>query len=162
MKSLTSIIAISIAVAAPLVAKAQVPVTAAADQLAMLNSSDPVLAANKKLVFDMWREFLEAGHLETAEKYFTEDYIQHNPMVPSGRAALVEAFSAFAKRQPVKPEISGRLVAITAERDLVTLAFVREEPDPQDPSKRYTTTWFDMFRVEDGKIAEHWDTATKP
>jgi predicted SnoaL-like aldol condensation-catalyzing enzyme len=24
------------------------------------------------------------------------------------------------------------------------------------------TTWFDMFRVANGKIVEHWDTATKP
>ena len=28
-------------------------------------------------------------------------------------------------------------------------------------AKKYTTTWFDMFRVEGGKIAEHWDPATK-
>ena len=24
----------------------------------------------------------------------------------------------------------------------------------------YTTTWFDMFRVSDAKLVEHWDTAT--
>lgn len=27
--------------------------------------------------------------------------------------------------------------------------------------KKYTTTWFDMFRIEEGKIAEHWDSALK-
>ena len=37
------------------------------------------------------------------------------------------------------------------------LAFAREHPDPKDPSARYTTTWFDMFRIKDGKIVEHWD-----
>lgn len=162
MKRLISLLGFCTLAAMPVAASAQVPVTVAADQFAMLASSDPVLAANKKLVFDMWREFLEAGHLDTAEKYFRDDYIQHNPMVPTGRAAVVKAFSAFAKPQPVKPTISGKLVAIMAERDLVTLAFVREITDPRDPSKQYTTTWFDMFRIEDGKIAEHWDTATKP
>ena len=30
-----------------------------------------------------------------------------------------------------------------------------------DSTKKYTTTWFDMFRIENGKIAEHWDTAEK-
>jgi predicted SnoaL-like aldol condensation-catalyzing enzyme len=29
------------------------------------------------------------------------------------------------------------------------------------PERTYTTTWFDMFRVVDGKIVEHWDPATK-
>ena len=29
------------------------------------------------------------------------------------------------------------------------------------PAKKYTTTWFDMFRIENGKIAEHWDPAVR-
>jgi hypothetical protein len=29
--------------------------------------------------------------------------------------------------------------------------------DPRNPGEPYTTTWFDMFRIEDGMIAEHWD-----
>ena len=32
-------------------------------------------------------------------------------------------------------------------------------PHPDDETKTYTTTWFDMFRLEDGKITEHWDSA---
>ncbi len=27
--------------------------------------------------------------------------------------------------------------------------------------KHYTTTWFDMLRITDGKVAEHWDSAMK-
>jgi predicted SnoaL-like aldol condensation-catalyzing enzyme len=50
---------------------------------------------------------------------------------------------------------------MTAEGDLVVLSFVRELADPKDPAKKYTTTWFDMFRIEGGKIAEHWDGAQK-
>jgi predicted SnoaL-like aldol condensation-catalyzing enzyme len=30
-----------------------------------------------------------------------------------------------------------------------------------DASKKYATTWFDLFRIVDGKIAEHWDPAVK-
>lgn len=30
---------------------------------------------------------------------------------------------------------------------------------PQDPWKTYSTTWFDMWRIKDGKAAEHWDPA---
>jgi predicted SnoaL-like aldol condensation-catalyzing enzyme len=109
----------------------------------------------------MWREFLEGGHFEVAEKYFAETYMQHNPNVPTGRKALVDFFSKFAKTQAIVDTIKATVVAIVAEGDLVTLSFARELPDPADPAKKYTTTWFDMFRIENGKIAEHWDSAEK-
>jgi len=70
----------------------QLPVKPLADQKTLLQSNDPKLAENKKLVYDMWREFLEGGHFEVAEKYFAETYMQHNPNVPTGRKALVDFF----------------------------------------------------------------------
>ncbi len=149
---------------AAVTASAQVPVTgatAAADQQALLKSSDPKLAANKKLVYDMWREVLEGGHLELAEKYLAEGYIQHNPNAPTGRKGFVEFFSRFAKAQTIQPTIKRQVVAIMAEGDLVMINFVQEYPDPADSTKKYTTTWFDMFRVQNGMIVEHWDSALK-
>ena len=127
----------------------------------MLSSPNPLLAANKRLVYDFWRKVFEAGHMELAEKYMTESYIQHNPNVPTGRAAFVSFFSKFAKPKPIEPHVKAPLVAILADSDLVILSFVSERVDPKDPSRKYTTTWFDMFRVEGGKIAEHWDPARK-
>ena len=41
------------------------------------------------------------------------------------------------------------------------VAFVREVKDSKDPAKSYTTTWFDMWRLKDGKADEHWDPATR-
>ena len=96
-----------------------------------------------------------------ADKYLTESYIQHNPNVPSGRKAFVDFFSKFAKPQPILSTIKAPIVSITAEGNIVILSFVRELPEPTDNSKKYTTTWFDMFRIENGKIAEHWDSAEK-
>jgi predicted SnoaL-like aldol condensation-catalyzing enzyme len=140
---------------------AQLPVQAAANQEALLASADPALAANKKLVYDFWREVFEAGHMELADKYMAEGYIQHNPNVPTGRAAFVAFFRQFAKPKDIQPRIAMPLVSIVAERDLVILSFVREGKDPKDATRTSTTTWFDMFRVENGRIAEHWDCAPK-
>jgi predicted SnoaL-like aldol condensation-catalyzing enzyme len=140
---------------------AQLPVRPLANQKTLLQSNDPKLAANKKLVYDCWRELLEAGHLELADKYLSETYMQHNPNVPTGRKGFVDFFSKFAKPQPVADTIKAALVAITAEGDLVTISFAAKLPDPADPTKTYTTTAFDMFRIENGKLAEHWDIATK-
>jgi len=151
----------SLALCLPLCAQAQVPVRANADHEQLLASPDPHLAANKRLVYDFWREVFEGGHLELAEKYMAESYIQHNPNVPTGRAAFVEFFSRFAKPKAIEPRIKAPLVAVAAEGDLVILSFVREAADPKDAAKKYTTTWFDMFRIEGGKIAEHWDPAPR-
>ena len=143
-------------------ALAQVPVQAATDQDRLLASPDAKVAANKRLVYDFWREVFEGGHMEFVEKYMAETYIQHNPMVPTGRAAFMEFFSKVAKPKPIEPKIKGPLVNIVGEGDCVVLSFVREYPEPSDPTKKYTSTWFDMFRIENGKIAEHWDNAVKP
>ena len=140
---------------------AQVPVQAQADHERLLASTDARLAANKRLVYDFWREVFEAGHLDLAEKYLAEGYVQHNPTVPTGRAGFIALFSRLATPKAVEPRVKAPLVAVMAEGDLVTLSFVRELADPKDPAKKYTTTWFDMFRVDGGKIVEHWDAAQK-
>lgn len=128
-------------------ALAQLRVKPLAAQQILLQSDNPKLAQNKKLVYDMWREFLEGGHMDMAEKYFTQTYIQHNPNVATGRKALVESLSKFTSPQPVADTIKAPIVTILAEGDLVMISFSRELPDPGDKTKKYTTTWFDMFRV---------------
>jgi len=133
----------------------------AQSQKSMLYSKDPQLAKNKKLVYDFWRSVLEAGHLELAPQYMTETYIQHNPNVPTGRQGFLDFFSKFAKARPIVDTIKGPLIAIVAEGDRVVLSFKAVNRDPKDPSKTYTTTSFEMLRVENGKIAEHWDSALK-
>jgi len=133
----------------------------AQSQKAMLYSKDPQLAKNKKLVYDFWRSVLEGGHLELAPQYMMESYIQHNPNVPTGRQGFLDFFSKFAKARPIVDTIQGPLIAIVAEGDRVMLSFKEVHPDPKDHSKTYTTTGFDMLRIENGKIAEHWDSALK-
>jgi predicted SnoaL-like aldol condensation-catalyzing enzyme len=136
-------------------AQAQLPVEPHPDQHSMLQSTDPQLAANKRIVYDFWRYALVAHDMEKAAEFMHEDYIQHNPAIPTGRAAFMGFFGQMPQYD-VQDSIDG-LVAITAERDLVTMSFVRECADPRNPGQTYTTTWFDMFRVADGVIVEHWD-----
>jgi predicted SnoaL-like aldol condensation-catalyzing enzyme len=143
-------------------ANAAEPVVAASPeaQRAMLASDDPQLAANKRLVWDMWREFLQARDIDAADKYLAPEYHQHNPNAETGREGVKAFFRASGVEKMEVKDYIERLVSITAERDLVTLALVR--PGEDSNGEPYTTTWFDMFRVRDGMIVEHWDTATKP
>ena len=161
MKSISRTLLFVLALSAASTLRAQMPVLANPNQEQMLAGGDAKAVANKRMVYDFWREVFEGGHMEFAEKYMAESYVQHNPNVPTGRAAFVDFFSKFAKPKAIESQIKAPLVAIVAEGDLVILAFAREGTDPKDSAKKYTTTWFDMFRVENGKIAEHWDPATK-
>ena len=36
---------------------------------------------------------------------------------------------------------------------------MRKVRDSRHPEHIYYMTWFDMFRIENGKIAEHWDSS---
>jgi predicted SnoaL-like aldol condensation-catalyzing enzyme len=154
-----AVLAVSAVIGTPCFAA--LPVVPAEDQQALLQSQDPLLAANKKLAYDFFRIVLRGLRLDEAENFMKEDYIQHNPNADTGLAGFLEYFERVAARgvpENVPAELPG-LVAIQAEGDYVTLSFVREYDHPTMPGKKYTTTWFDMFRIEDGKIAEHWDSA---
>jgi predicted SnoaL-like aldol condensation-catalyzing enzyme len=113
------------------------------------------------VVFDMWRAIIQGGHTELASKYFTAGYIQHNPNVASGRDALVAYMKQTRPVRPIEPEIHFPVIDILAEGDMVVVATVSYLPDPADPRKKYAGTHFDMFRLENGKIAEHWDSVAK-
>ncbi len=161
MKLMTRICGAAIALVWVGTGMAQVPPTAAPDQAALLQSTDPKLAANKKLVFDMWRAIIQGAHTELAPKYFTPGYIQHNPNVATGRDAMVQYMRSTRPVRPIEPTITFPVVAIMAEGDKVLVASVTFMPDPTKPGTKYAGTHFDLFRIEDGKIAEHWDSVPK-
>lgn len=139
----------------------QEPVFAAKDPEALFTSPDPQLNANKQVVYRIILELLEAGHWDKAGQYISHDYIQHNPNAKSGLAPVVEYFTQVLKVQPKPiPEKIGMKVAdVVAEGDLVVVTYAREEKDPENPGRSYSTTWFDMWRIKDGKAVEHWDPA---
>jgi predicted SnoaL-like aldol condensation-catalyzing enzyme len=142
-------------------ALSQVPPKAAPDQAALLKSDNPKEAANKKLVFDMWRAIIQGGHTEMVEQFFVKDYIQHNPNVATGRDAMVDYMKKTRPVLPIEPKITFDVISIMAEGDLVMVATVSRTDDPTKPGTKYLGTHFDLFRIENGKIAEHWDSVAK-
>src|SRR6476469_4756937 len=117
------------------------------------------MGANKRLVYDFWREVFEGRHMALAEKYMAEGYIQHNPNVATGRAAFVDFFSKLSPPKTIEAQVKAPLVAIVAEGDMVVLSFLREAPDPKDPTKKNTPPCLAMSATKAGKTAE---TGTAP
>jgi predicted SnoaL-like aldol condensation-catalyzing enzyme len=138
---------------------AQEPVVGAADPESLFTDADPVLHANKQTALHIMRELLQCNYWDQADKWLTARYIQHNPNVASGRAGVVAAFGSRPKA-PTCDKLTRPVVAVLADGDLVTVVVPREYDDPRHPGKKYTTTWFDMWRIVDGKADEHWDPAT--
>ena len=135
------------------------PPVVAADQEALLHSDNPAVAANKRICFDMYRTILQGGRADRVREFIGPTYIQHNPNVVDGPEALENFIRTTRPERPIPDSIELPLVSILAERDMVMFAFVRPEKD--EHGNTYHTSWFDLFRLEDGKIVEHWDPALK-
>lgn len=103
--------------------------------------------ANRQLVVAFYDQFF--NNHDTTAAVVAEDYIQHNPEVPDGKAPFVGFFTGFFAENP---NSKARIVRSAADGDLVWL-HVHSTNGADDPGQAVV----DIFRVEDGKIVEHWD-----
>ncbi len=108
-----------------------------------------------------FKDILQYGHVELADKVMAPGYIQHNPNVPNGRAGFVEFFSRVRKPEPLKTEWKNKPTLIIPSGPYVFYLVKRDMMDPDTPGMTYPAYWFDLVRVEDGMIQEHWDAAVK-
>jgi predicted SnoaL-like aldol condensation-catalyzing enzyme len=102
---------------------------------------------NKKMVVEFYQQLFGDKDPEAILKYVKEDYIQHNPILPDGRDTLYKSVKVWFKNAPKDKVDFQRVIA---EGDLVVLHIRSKMGDK-------TRAVVDIFRIEDGKIAEHWD-----
>mgnify|MGYP003585021420 CR=1 FL=1 len=143
---------------APALAQLHEPVVGVADPESLFTDKDPVLHRNKQPALRIMRELLQSNHWSDAGNWLTERYIQHNPNAASGLKP-VQAFFGNRPRTPTCTKLTTPVVAVFAQGDLVNVVMGRTLKHPSDPTKTYTTSWFDMCRSVDGKADEHWDPA---
>lgn len=106
--------------------------------------------ANRQLVIGFYKQVFNEHDVARASEVVADDYIQHSPTVATGKAAFVQ----FATRLlAANPDVHGRIVRSAAEGDLVWLHV--HAGGNEDGTGGLAI--IDIFRVEDGKIAEHWD-----
>ena len=109
-------------------------------------------ALNKKIVTDFYRVVFEPRNADLIEQYIAPDFVDHNPSVTGGRNGLIAFLKTLPKpaNDDIGSEMKNPPAYIVAEGDLVTFIFKQGE--------RYS---FDLFRIKNGKIAEHWDGAAR-
>jgi len=105
---------------------------------------------NKAFVRSFVDDILVSGRMEKLNGYFDGDnYIQHNPQIGNGLSGLGAALEAMAKQGVI-------MKYDTIHKVLGEGNFVLAISEGTFAGK--PTSFYDLFRVEDGKIAEHWDT----
>jgi predicted SnoaL-like aldol condensation-catalyzing enzyme len=117
------------------------------------HAADTDLAKNKAIIQGLWNDVFIAKNADAATKYLRPDYIQHNPQVPSGLKGFQDYFRTAFAHMP--PGIKVEVLKTVAEGDIVVTYTQFSGTDPQ--GKAFTETGFDMFRIQDGMVAEHWD-----
>jgi predicted SnoaL-like aldol condensation-catalyzing enzyme len=120
-------------------------------------------ALNKKIVTDFYRLVFEPRNADLIDQFIAPDFVEHNPSVPGGRDELVRFIKSLPR--PASDDVGEQMknppAYIVAEGDLVTFIFKQPTPDPKDKAKTYDRFTFDLFRIKNGKIVEHWDGAAK-
>jgi len=108
-----------------------------------------VLEANKKVAVAFYEAAINRKDYASAAKLLGPQYRQHNPTAQDGADGL-KAFIDFLKSR--YPNQRGDIQRVIAEGDLVVL-HVHSVRDDNTPGRAIV----DIFRIDNGKVVEHWD-----
>jgi len=101
---------------------------------------------NKQIVLKAFDALFNRKDFEGARRFWSPDYIQHNPLVSDGPQALFD----FVRALPASTSFESQLAI--AEGDYVMV-------HGRYSDNGYPANWVvvDILRLEDGLMVEHWD-----
>jgi predicted SnoaL-like aldol condensation-catalyzing enzyme len=103
------------------------------------------MESNKEVVLKVLEGAFVERDVTVVDRYFSADYVQHNPSIPNGSTAIANLIPTLKK------DLSYEVGMVVAENDLVMVhgRYVGWGPNP--------LVAVDIFRLRDGKVVEHWD-----
>lgn len=105
---------------------------------------------NKKKVIEFYNRAINQKDFESASQYLGSTYTQHNPVVVDGAEGL-KNFIDFLQEH--YPNAHSEIKKVFADGDYVFL----HVHSVREPGTRGRAI-FDLFKLDHGKIVEHWDT----
>lgn len=105
--------------------------------------------SNKGIVRSFYQELIAKGNLALASELIAEDYIQHNPLLPTGRAgvlAAIQYLQQIPRETPTEPPIK-RMIA---EGNYVVVHLNVAMAGQHQ-------VVMDVFRLANAQLVEHWD-----
>jgi predicted SnoaL-like aldol condensation-catalyzing enzyme len=121
------------------------------------------LKNNRQLVESLINRVFIGHDFSRLDEIMRDDYLQHNQDVPQGKAGFIEFFENTFKAMP---DFRYTVKKIVAEGEIV-MAYCTSSGthtggpwlETQPTGNRLEFDVVDIFRIQDGKIAEHWDVA---
>ena len=123
------------------------------------------LEANKQLVRDFYARVFGAMDPGAVSDFVADDYHQHSSHMPQGRGGLEKFVAAMAESAPraagpaagppPEPDV------LLAEGDIVIIAACLPQPEPDGSGASWPYYAYDAYRVNGGKLTEHWSGINK-
>jgi predicted SnoaL-like aldol condensation-catalyzing enzyme len=104
--------------------------------------------ANKKIVVEAYQRTFGDLDVDAIDEYFSKDFNQHNPTIADGPEGVKALVRGLASQGVEQQKIEFKHIA--AEGDVV---FLHSRYEMAGAEWRF----IDIYRVENGKLAEHWD-----
>lgn len=127
---------------------------------ALAQDTDDAASRNQALVKRFFDTTLSAGDVSDIDQIIAEGYVQHNPLVPQGRDGFVSGLAEFRGAFPDYRSRIDRIVATDTEVWVLHTASGTQCGtyfDMAPSQRRFEIQILDIFRIEDGLLAEHWD-----
>lgn len=116
---------------------------------------------NRAVVLRYMQEVINQRKLDLLDEIMVEDWIAHNPTEPNGREGLKRLFGGMFQQFP---DIHADVKRVVAEKDLVAVHshYTARKQDRGNDWAPGSGAVIDIFRLENGKIVEHWDVLQRP
>lgn len=114
--------------------------------------AEKMAEANKKVVMEFEELAFEKKDPAAAAELLTDDFKQHNPQVPDKKEGFVQGIGYM---HSTYPNLKLETKRVVASGDMVVVHKYGKY-DWNNPEERGVAV-IDIFRLMDGKIAEHWD-----
>ena len=116
-------------------------------------------------LLDRYVAAINAHETSSFADLHVENYVQHSGRSPNGLAAQIENFRGIYARMPdVQAQVEDRVIA--GDKVVARMSFSGTHTQPLQgiapTGRRFTLRTIDIWRVENGKFAEHWDIVDFP
>jgi len=115
----------------------------------------PEEAANAELVMDFVRLLMNEHEFDAVrERFGSGSYVQHNHSIADGIEGVIATVSGFVRRFP---DYAYDMKSVLVDDDMVVLHSHVTLRDSHRGNPRKGVNIMDRWRVEDGRLVEHWD-----